>query len=115
RSLHGFQVQLQGSRVVGGSFHRLLAVYYPGDGWVASDVGRTKNFLPPDTLVLAAEGEELRPEEARLAGVPAVPYHREVECRLYRSELLVLDEQPWPRAARLWEAWAAGHRQAYGA
>jgi len=115
RNVHGFQLEVRDSRVTKGSFHRLLEVQYPGAGWIASDVGRTKNFLPPDTLVLAAEGEEIPAAAALVDAEPEVPYDRRVECRLYRQELLILDEQPWPQPGTLYAAWTPQHRQARGA
>jgi hypothetical protein len=110
RSVHAFRLQLKEGRVTGGAFHRLLEVEYPEAGWIASDVGRTKNFLPPDTIVLAVEGEELPPEETLVEADPKPPYHRSVECRRWRSELLTVDEQPWPQGRTLSAAWAPGHR-----
>jgi transglutaminase superfamily protein len=109
RSAHAFRLQLRDGRVTGGAFHRLLEVEYPEVGWVASDVGRTKNFLPPDTLILAVEGETLGPEATLVEADPARPFYRSFECRRWRSELLTLDEQSWPPGRTLSAAWAPGH------
>ena len=73
RSAHAFRLQVQDGRVTGGAFHRLLEVEYPEVGWVASDVGRTKNFLPPDTLVLAVEGQELSANQTLVEADPERP------------------------------------------
>jgi hypothetical protein len=113
RSVHGFRLELEGADIRGGTFHRLLEVHYPGAGWAASDVGRTKNFLPADTIVLAVEGEELPESGWMVEAAPSVPFYRHIGYQGGQSALLPLDEQRWPERTQ-YAAWSPDRGQSRG-